>query len=173
MESIIPNLQNYQLNKQNTINNIINTNVSFSKKTMFKVDEIIEKCKDKDGIDLLNFMCNVMHEKKRNMLEILYKELGKDYLVAMLEKTLNIENSGGLMKGKPLYPNKKEEKKLNENEESKIKYINEKKSTGGIFFSLIKKDPEAKHILNKATKLDWKESKQRKKVYKLLANLNI
>ena len=50
---------------------------------------------------------------------------------------------------------------------------NEKKSTGGIFFTLIKKDPEAKNILIKASKKDWKEAKQRKKVYKLMDNLNI
>ena len=42
------------------------------------------------------------------MLELLYKELGKDYLIAMLEKTLNIENSGGLVKGKCSYPKKNE-----------------------------------------------------------------
>ena len=46
-----------------------------------------------DGIELLNYMCSIMHEKKRNILDILYKELGKDYLIINLEKTLNIENS--------------------------------------------------------------------------------
>ena len=50
---------------------------------------------------------------------------------------------------------------------------NNRKSTGGIFFTLIKKDPEAKNILIKAAKQDYKESKERKKVYKLLEKLNI
>ena len=179
MESQIQIIESNPLNILNTINSDINVTtklsekeLSFSKKAIFKVDEIIEQCKDKNGIELLNFMCSIMHEKKRNMLELLYKELGKDYLIAMFEKTLNIENNGGLVKGKCSYPKKDEVNKINENV-SIDKNITEKKSTGGIFFALIKKDPEAKGILNKASKLDWKQSKQRKKVYKLLDKLNI
>ena len=119
-------------------------------------------------------MCAVMHEKKRNMLELLYKELGKEYLIAMLEKTLNVENNGGLNKGISIYPKKEEkEKKNSENILVKNNKVIEKKSTGGIFFTLIKMDTEAKDILNKASKLDWKQSKQRKKVYKLMDKLNI
>ena len=168
-------------NPLNTLNTITSDNseteiserkLTFSKKEKFKVDEIIEQCKDKNGIELLNYMCSIMHEKKRNMLELLYKELGKDYLIAMLEKTLNIENSGGLVKGKCSYPKKKEEIKISEKTPTATN-MNDKKSTGGIFFTLIKKDPEAKAILNKASKLDWKESRQRKKVYKLLDKLNL
>ena len=70
---------------------------------------------------------------------------------------------------------KKEDKKEKNNNNDNINNIcvNEKKSTGGIFFTLVKKDPEAKAILNKASRKDWKEAKQRKKVYKLMDNLNI
>ena len=143
----------------------------FFDKKSFKVDEIIEKCKEKDGIELLNYMCSIMQERKRNILEMLYKDLGKDYLIVKLEKTLIIENSGGLLKEKNIYAKKNEEK----GNESKVKDNNSsgKKSTGGIFFTLIKKDPEAKKILSKAAKQDYKESKNRKKVYKLLEKLNI
>ena len=114
-----------------------------------------------------------MKEKKRNILESLYQELGKDYLIFTLEKALNIQNNGGLNKEKCKYP--KKEEKMNQKEEKNINnnIQNEKKSTGGIFFTLIKKDPEAKSILIKASKKDWKESKQRKKVYKLMGNLNL
>lgn len=154
-----------------TKNESKNEYFSLNKKE-FKVDEIIENCKEKDGIELLNYMCTVMHEKKRNILESLYKELGKDFLIAILEKALNIENNGGLEKGKSIYAKKKQEKKGNE----KILVPNntsEKKSIGGIFFGLIKKDPQGNIILKKATKLDYKESRQRKKVYKLMDKLNI
>ena len=141
--------------------------ISENKKTLFNIDEIIKKCNEKDNNELLNYMCAIMKEKKRNMLESLYKELGKGYLISVLEKALNIENNGGLNKGKCIYPKK-------DNDECvKNSYNNEKKSTGGIFFSLIKKDPEAKNILIKASKKEWKEAKQRKKVYKLMDNLNI
>lgn len=139
----------------------------------FNIDEIINKCKEKEGIDLINYICVIMKEKKRNILESLYQELGKDYLIFTLEKALNIQNNGGLNKEKCKYP--KKEDKMNQEEEKNINnnIQNEKKSTGGIFFTLIKKDPEAKSILIKASKKDWKESKQRKKVYKLMGNLNL
>ena len=157
-----------------------NTNISeipkSNEKYNFNIEEIINKCKEKDGIDLINYICVIMKEKKRNILESLYQELGKDYLIFNLEKALNIQNNGGLSKEKCKYPKKAE--KMNQEEDKNINNINnniqnEKKSTGGIFFSLIKKDPEAKNILIKASKKDWKESKQRKKVYKLMDNLNI
>lgn len=147
-----------------------------NQKLIFNVEEIINKCKEKDGIELLNYMCSIMKEKKRNILETLYKELGKDYLIFNLEKALNIENSGGLNKGKCMYPKKEEKKEKNDNiknNNDNNDSTNEKKSTGGIFFSLVKKDPEAKNILNRATRKDFKESKQRKKVYKLMDKLNI
>ena len=139
----------------------------------FNIDEIINKCKEKEGIDLINYICVIMKEKKRNILESLYQELGKDYLIFTLEKALNIQNNGGLNKEKCKYP--KKEEKMNQEEEKNINnnIQNEKKSTGGIFFTLIKKDPEAKSILIKASKKDWKESKERKKVYKLMGNLNL
>ena len=139
----------------------------------FNIDEIINKFKEKEGIDLINYICVIMKEKKRNILESLYQELGKDYLIFTLEKALNIQNNGGLNKEKCKYP--KKEDKMNQEEEKNINnnIQNEKKSTGGIFFTLIKKDPEAKSILIKASKKDWKESKQRKKVYKLMGNLNL
>jgi hypothetical protein len=147
-----------------------------NKKLIFNVVEIINKCKEKDGIELLNYMCSIMKEKKRNILETLYKELGKDYLIFNFEKALNIENNGGLNKGKCMYPKKEEKKEKNDNiknNNDNNDSTNEKKSTGGIFFSLVKKDPEAKNILNRATRKDFKESKQRKKVYKLMDKLNI
>ena len=142
-----------------------------SQKISYNIEEIIMKCKEKDGIELINFICAVMEEKKRNLLESLYKELGKDYLISTLEKALDIENNGGLNKGKSKYE-KKEDKKEEDDNKNNI-YVNEKKSTGGIFFSLIKKDPEAKKILNKVSRKDYKDSKQRKKLYKLMDNLNI
>ena len=154
--------------------NINNSEISKSiEKYNFNIEEIINKCKEKDGIDLINYICVIMKEKKRNILESLYQELGKDYLIFILEKALNIQNNGGLSKEKCKY--QKKEEKMNQEEDKNINkdIQNEKKSTGGIFFTLIKKDPEAKSILIKASKKDWKESKQRKKVYKLMDNLNI
>lgn len=171
INTLISKMNNEENNMIDPKNENINE-LSSLKKKIFNVDEIIEKCKEKDGIELLNFMCSVMHEKKRNILEMLYKELGKHYLIITLEKALDIENNGGLEKGKCIYAKKTEDKKSNENNPV-INNLNEKKSTGGIFFGLIKKDPNAKSIINKATRLDYKESQKRKKVYKLMDKLNI
>lgn len=175
MESIIPtntsaknNSPNNNNKNKNKIDNITN-NIPLTTKlgslsiNKFNVEEIIEKCEVKEGLDLLNYMCEIMHEKKRNILETLYKNLGKDYLINQLEKALNIQNEGGLLKGHC----------TTGKDDDKQKLTNEKKTTGGIFFSIIKKDPEAKTILIRAAKLDWKESKQRKKVYKLFDKLSI
>ena len=90
-------------------------------------------------------------------------------MVDQLKEKVNIQK---LIKGKSQYAKKKEEKKSNENNES-IENDNPKKSTGGIFFTLIKTNPEAKVIMNRATKIDNKEARQRKKVYKLMDKLNI
>jgi len=165
------NVDNCQNNETNN-DNCINSQNSSLKKHKFNVDEIIEKCKNKNDNELLNYMCAIMHEKKKFILESLYKELGKDFLISILEKTLEIENNGGLIKGKSKYAKKKEEKKSNENNES-IKNVNQRKTTGGIFFTLIKTNPEAKVIINRASKQDSKEAKQRKKVCKLMDKLNI
>ena len=171
IKSLISNMNNEE-NIMDDLPKNENKNDLSLKKTIFNVDEIIQKCKEKDGIELLNFMCSVMNEKKRNILEMLYKELGKHYLIVTLEKALDIENNGGLEKGKCIYAKKTEDKKTNENN-LVANNFNEKKSTGGIFFGLIRKDPNAKSVINKATKLDHKESQKRKKVYKLMDKLNI
>ena len=171
INTLVSKMNNEENNMIDPKNENINE-LSSLKKKIFNVDEIIEKCKEKDVIELLNFMCSVMHEKKRNILEMLYKELGKHYLIITLEKALDIENNGGLEKGKCIYAKKTGDKKSNENNPV-INNLNEKKSTGGIFFGLIKKDPNAKSIINKATRLDYKESQKRKKVYKLMDKLNI
>ena len=104
--------------------------------------------------------------------QALYRNLQKEYLIFTLEKALNIENSGGLNKEKSKYQ-KKDDKMEQDNNNIDNICVNGKKSTGGIFFTLVKKDPEAKIILNRASRKDWKEAKQRKKVYKLMDNLNI
>ena len=60
---------------------LIGDDNSMNKKIAFNIDEIIAKCKEKDGGELINYICVVMKEKKRNILEALYKELGKEYLI--------------------------------------------------------------------------------------------
>ena len=117
---------------ETTIPNKIENSFSNSKPS-FNINEIIEKCKEKDGIELINFMCGIMKEKKHNIIEALYKELGKDYLIFTLEKALNIQNNGGLSKEKSKYLKKEDNKNNNVNNNINNNSQNEKKTTGGIF----------------------------------------
>ena len=134
-------------------------NVSINSKK-FEVEKIIDNCKIKDNTQFVNYLCEVMHEKQRDIIEALFKQLGKDYLIAKLESTLNIENKGGLRK--------EECNTKKENAPTKI----ENKSTGGVFFTLIKKDPEGKSVLVKASKINWKKIKQKKRMDNLLQKMD-
>ena len=89
--------------------------VNENQKISYNIDEIIIKCKEKEDIELINFICAIMKEKKRNLLESLYKELGKEYLISTLEKALNIENNGGLNKEKSKYQKKEDNKEQDDN----------------------------------------------------------
>ena len=111
------------------------------KKKYFNVEKIIEKCKRLDNYNLVNYMCKIMHESKIKFVSMLFMSLGKDYVLNIFEKVLNIENEGGL-------------KQANNNTN---------KTTGGVFFTLIKEDPEAKKILKAAAKMSKKLAKTKKK----------
>ena len=111
-----------------------------SRQKYFNVDKIIEKCKRLDNYNLVNYICKIMHESKIKFVSMLFMSLGKDYVLNILEKVLNIENNGGL-------------KQVNNDE---------KKTTGGVFFTLIKEDPEAKKVLKEAAKTSKKLAKQAK-----------
>ena len=52
---------------------LIGDDNSMNKKIAFNIDEIIAKCKEKDGGELINYICVVMKEKKRKMSLILNK----------------------------------------------------------------------------------------------------
>ena len=71
---------------------------------------------------------------------MVFRALGKDYVLNKFEKALEIENNGGM----------------------NINKTNEKKTTGGIFFTLIKEEPEAKKILKDVSKEVKKLSKKHK-----------
>ena len=47
-----------------------NSNNSSVKNKLFNIDEILEKCQEKNGIELLNYMCGIMKEKKKKYFRI-------------------------------------------------------------------------------------------------------
>ena len=133
---------NNKLNFDNSNNpNYEKTNNNQNQQRKFNVNEILEKCQKLNNYNLINYMCEIMHETKIKFMKVLLINFGKKYLLHFFEKTLNVENSGGLIQAK----------------------TEEKKSTGGVFFSLIKEDPEGKKLLKNASKMSKKLSKKNKK----------
>ncbi len=61
--------------------------------------------------------------------------------------------------------------KKDNNEIIIIEEIPERKTSGGILFTLLKKDNESKLIYKKLTKIDFNQRNIRKKTYKLLKKL--
>ena len=45
--------------------NLIGDDNPINKKIAFNVDEIMAKCKEKDGAELITYICTVMKEKKK------------------------------------------------------------------------------------------------------------
>ena len=133
------NIINY-FNNNNNLNEKTNIKKKENQKKHFKVEKIIEKCKNLNNFNLINYMCRLMNENKYKYLKVILMQLGKDYIINCFERTLMIENDGGLM----------------------TKNNKEKKTTGGIFFTIVKQDPEAKKILKTASKISKKMSKSKK-----------
>ena len=61
--------------------------------------------------------------------------------------------------------------KKDNNEIIIIEEIPERKTSGGILFTLLKKDNESKLIYKKLTKIDFNQRNIRKKTYKLFKKL--
>jgi hypothetical protein len=90
-------------------------------------------------------------------LEGIYFITGRELLVSLLLKTLEIQNAGG-MKKNPI---------ATEEEMSECN-----KSPGGVLFYLIKKELPKQEI-KKVFKRDYKARNDRKKIYKKMAELGI
>ena len=63
--------------------------------------------------------------------------------------------------------------KKDNNEIIIIEEIHERKTSGGILFTLLKKDNESKLIYKKLTKIDFNQRNIRKKTYKLFQKLGL
>lgn len=63
--------------------------------------------------------------------------------------------------------------KKDNNEIIIIEEIPERKTSGGILFTLLKKDNESKLIYKKLTKIDFNQRNIRKKTYKLFQKLGL
>ena len=130
---------------------------------IYNIDNIKIECEKRVGKNLIKYICFILNENREDLLVGFYENLGKDFLLAKFYETLEIENKGGLYKK---LPNNKKDKN-----EIFIIEDKERKTPGGVLFSLFKQDKESKLIYKKLTKIDFKERNIRKKTYKLLKKL--
>jgi hypothetical protein len=133
-------------------------------KTLFDFDEIISILKSKEGSQLIYEISNILKEKRKDLIEKCLRYLGKDNLIFFIEKTFNIMNSGGI------------EKKNHDNfvGENNFNLQENKKSLGGVFFYLIKKESELpKNEIKEIFSIDYKNRRDRKKMMKKIENMII
>ena len=120
----------------------------------YNVEVIIKKCDSiEDKTQLINYLSEILQEKKKDILYRLYALMKKDFIIKTLEKTLNIMNSGGMIK-------KDNDKNI--------------RSIGGTFIYLIKTSDLMNDDLIK--KIFWrnkKKKKLKKKLYKSFNKFNI
>lgn len=120
----------------------------------YNVEVIIKKCDSiEDKTQLINYLSEILQEKKKDILYRLYALMKKDFIIKTLEKTLNIMNSGGI-------------KKIDDDKNMR--------SAGGTFMYLIKtSDVINEDLLKKIFWRNNKKKKMKKKLYKSFNKLDI
>ena len=120
----------------------------------YNVEIIIKKCDSiEDKTQLINYISEILQEKKKDILYRLYALMKKDFIIKTLEKTLNIMNSGGI-------------KKIDDDKNMR--------SVGGTFMYLIKtSDVINEDLLKKIFWRNNKKKKMKKKLYKSFNKLDI
>jgi len=124
---------------------------------LYNIDNIKKICNEKENDSLIRYIGLILNEPRTDLIKIIFKDLGKEFLINKLIKTCEIENKGGMKK-----------KKLNNDNENF-----ERKTPGGVFLNLIKNDEESKSIFKKILKKDSREKRERKKFYKSLEKLEL
>ena len=158
---ILEKFQKKVINKSLEIKGIKKYNLNGD--LIYNIDNIKIECEKRVGKNLIKYICFILNENREDLLVGFYENLGKDFLLAKFYETLEIENKGGIYK-------KKANNKKDDNEIFIIEN-KERKTSGGVLFSLLKQDNESKLIYKKLTKIDFKERNSRKKTYKLLKKL--
>ena len=120
----------------------------------YNVEIIIKKCDSiEDKTQLINYISEILQEKKKDILYRLYALMKKEFIIKTLEKTLNIMNSGGI-------------KKIDDDKNMR--------SVGGTFMYLIKtSDLINEDIIKKIFWRNNKKKKMKKKFYKSFNKLHI
>ena len=167
IEDQLSNLTSKVINKSLEIKGIKKYNKSGD--LIYNIDNIKEECKKKNGTNLIKYIMYILDEEREDLLSGVYEGLGKDFLLNKLYETLEIENKGGVLKKIP--PKKKNE----DNEEVIVieddDIVNERKTSGGVLFTLFKNDKNSRGIYKELSKKEFKDRTQRKKAYKMFQKL--
>lgn len=130
-------------------------------KPKYNVDSIINDAKDKEGKDFTNYIAFIMKESQKELIEDLYKELGKDFLLKFFEKALTVENNTGMERKIP-----RKKKELEENEKTNNEQTILKRTIGGIFFFLIRNNEKQNLFVKTIFKNHAKKTQKVKKLAK-------
>ena len=130
-------------------------------KPKYNVVSIINDAKDKEGKDFTNYIAFIMKESQKELIEDLYKELGKDFLLKFFEKALTIENNTGMERKIP-----RKKKELEENEKTNNEQTILKRTIGGIFFFLIRNNEKQNLFVKTIFKNHAKKTQKVKKLAK-------
>lgn len=120
------------------------------KENKYNIEIIIKKCDSiEDKTQFINYISDILQEKKKDFLYRIYALMKKDFIIKTLEKTLNIMNSGGI---------------------NKIDNENNTRSIGGTFMYLVKTSDLVDKDLIK--KIFWRNNKKKKMKKKLCKSFN-
>lgn len=115
----------------------------------YNAEVIIEGLNNfEDEKKMIDYICLLFKEQRKDVFIRVYKEYGKMFLIKMIEKALTIDNEGGLDKKK----NVSEMNTDNANE-------NNKRTIGGIFYYLLKYCDEIPK--EKLSKIFWRNNKKK------------
>jgi hypothetical protein len=132
----------------------------------YNMENIFTHLKNREGKGLVRDVCDIIGEERRDLLEKCYGIIGKDMFLGLLEKTLKIQNDGGVDKF-----SSKETEKMKIEEDPNLDQ-KEKKTTGGIFLKLIKTESGmSKQNIKDIFRIDYQSRNQRKKLIKKMEKL--
>jgi hypothetical protein len=125
----------------------------------YNTEKIIEQIKHLEGKNFAREVCSIIQEDRFDIVEKLLLKLGKEMLIAFIEKALTIQNEGGVSKNPISIRNE---------------ICSKKKTAGGVLFQLIKfngglSKPEIKQIFTH----DYKARRDKKRMLKMIDQMLI
>lgn len=108
-----------------------------------KLEILIEELKSFDYKIVINILCKIMEEKEIDLITRIYKSLSYIDFYSILKETYRIQRNGGMVNNR---------------------YSDKKKTTGGVFMSLVKQSTSlSKKELKGIFTIDYKTRREKRK----------